>query len=88
MEVSDGQLHATVALLQGKEPPVPIEQEAGWAPEPVWTQRWRRQKKFGPCLDLNPGLPTRSLVAIRTKLPRLRSGIIYKINFIKIVSFF
>jgi hypothetical protein len=23
----------------GKEPPVPIVQEAGWAPEPVWTQR-------------------------------------------------
>jgi hypothetical protein len=22
-----------------KEPPVPIVQEAGWAPEPVWTQR-------------------------------------------------
>jgi hypothetical protein len=27
------------ALLPGKEPPVPIVQEAGWAPEPVWTQR-------------------------------------------------
>jgi hypothetical protein len=23
----------------GKGPPVPIEQEAGWAPEPVWMQR-------------------------------------------------
>jgi hypothetical protein len=23
----------------GKGPPAPIEQEAGWAPEPVWTQR-------------------------------------------------
>jgi hypothetical protein len=23
----------------GKGPPVPIGQEAGWAPEPVWTQR-------------------------------------------------
>jgi hypothetical protein len=23
----------------GKEPPVPIGQEARWAPEPVWTQR-------------------------------------------------
>jgi len=22
-----------------KGPPVPIGQEAGWAPEPVWTQR-------------------------------------------------
>jgi hypothetical protein len=27
------------ALPPGKEPPVPIVQEAGWAPEPVWTQR-------------------------------------------------
>jgi hypothetical protein len=23
----------------GKGPPLPIQQEAGWAPEPVWTQR-------------------------------------------------
>jgi hypothetical protein len=23
----------------GKDPPVPIVQEARWAPEPVWTQR-------------------------------------------------
>jgi hypothetical protein len=27
------------ALSPGKGPPVPIAQEAGWAPEPVWTQR-------------------------------------------------
>jgi hypothetical protein len=27
------------ALTQGKEPPVPIVQEAGSAPEPVWAQR-------------------------------------------------
>jgi hypothetical protein len=26
-------------LAPGKRPPVQIEQEAGWAPEPVWTQR-------------------------------------------------
>jgi hypothetical protein len=26
-------------LVPGKGPPVPIVQEAGWAPEPVWTQR-------------------------------------------------
>jgi hypothetical protein len=25
-------------LSPGKRPPVPIVQEAGWAPEPVWTQ--------------------------------------------------
>jgi hypothetical protein len=27
------------ALPLGKGPPVPIGEEAGWAPEPVWTQR-------------------------------------------------
>jgi hypothetical protein len=27
------------ALLSAKGPPVAILQEAGWAPEPVWTQR-------------------------------------------------
>jgi hypothetical protein len=27
------------ALPLGKGPPVPIGQEAGWVPEPVWTQR-------------------------------------------------
>jgi hypothetical protein len=35
-----GQHHAQAALYpRGKDPPVPIVQEAGWAPEPVWTQR-------------------------------------------------
>jgi hypothetical protein len=31
--------HPGHALPPGKEPPVPIGQEAGWAPEPVWKQR-------------------------------------------------
>jgi hypothetical protein len=35
-----GQRHAPAALLPlGKGSPEPIGQEAGWAPEPVWTQR-------------------------------------------------
>jgi hypothetical protein len=34
------QRHSPAALyLQEKDPPVPIVQEAGWAPELVWTQR-------------------------------------------------
>jgi hypothetical protein len=36
MRVS-GQYYA--ALYPGEKTPVPTEQEAGWAPEPVWTQR-------------------------------------------------
>jgi hypothetical protein len=32
------------ALPPGKEPPVPIVQEAGWAPEPVWRQRLEEKK--------------------------------------------
>jgi hypothetical protein len=42
------------ALPPGKEPPVPIVQEAGWAPELVWTQRLEETS-----LPL-PGRPVRS----------------------------
>jgi hypothetical protein len=31
--------HPVRALAPGKEPPVRIGQEAGWAPQPVWMQR-------------------------------------------------
>jgi hypothetical protein len=34
----------------GKGPPVPIVQEAGWAPEPVWTQTLE-EKSFAPAGD-------------------------------------
>jgi hypothetical protein len=37
-----GQLHASAALPPRKETPVPIGEEAGWVPEPVWTT-WRRE---------------------------------------------
>jgi hypothetical protein len=37
-----GQRHDPAALYpRVKEPPLPIVQEAGWAPEPVWTQEAR-----------------------------------------------
>jgi hypothetical protein len=55
MEVS-GQLHAQATLFPVKEPPVPIGQEAGWAPEPVWT-RWRREKFPHPRRESNPVTP-------------------------------
>jgi len=40
-EVS-GQLHASAALLPGKEHLVSIGWDFGWAPEQVW-KRWRRK---------------------------------------------
>jgi hypothetical protein len=40
------------ALAPGKGPPVPIVQEAGWAPEPVWTQRLE-EKSFRLCRGSN-----------------------------------
>jgi hypothetical protein len=45
------QRHAPAALLPpGIGPPVPIVQEAGWAPEPVWTQRLE-EKSFASAGD-------------------------------------
>jgi hypothetical protein len=41
------------ALPPEKRPPVPIVQEAGWAPEPVWTQRIQ-EKSFDPAGDRTP----------------------------------
>jgi hypothetical protein len=49
-----GQRHALAALLPlGKGPPLPIVQEVGWAPEPVWTQRIE-EKSFAPAGDRTP----------------------------------
>jgi hypothetical protein len=44
------QLHAPAALA-----PVPIWQEAGWTPEPIW-MLWRREKSF-PYREPNPDCP-------------------------------
>jgi hypothetical protein len=57
-----GQRHAPAALLPpGKGPPVPIGQEAEWAPQPVWTQRLE-EKSFAPAGNrtLSPCRPARS----------------------------
>jgi hypothetical protein len=49
-----GQHHAPAALYpRGKDPAVPIGEEAGWAPEPVWTQRIE-EKSFAPAGDRTP----------------------------------
>jgi hypothetical protein len=41
------------ALPPGKGPPVPIGEEVGWAPEPVWTQRIQ-EKSLAPARDRTP----------------------------------
>jgi hypothetical protein len=41
------------ALHPGEGPPVPIVQEAGWAPEPVWTQSLE-EKYSAPVRDRTP----------------------------------
>jgi hypothetical protein len=43
------------ALPPGEEPPVPILQEAGWVPEPVWTQRLEEN----PVSEIEPRSPSR-----------------------------
>jgi hypothetical protein len=44
------------ALAPEKDPPVPIVQGAGWAPEPVWTQRLE-EKSFRLCRGSNLDRP-------------------------------
>jgi hypothetical protein len=46
-ELDGGQLHVPAALTSGKKPPVPIEWEAGLAPETVWTL-WSRENSVAP----------------------------------------
>jgi hypothetical protein len=56
LEGVSGQHHAPVALYPpGKEPPVPTVQEAGWAPEPVLTQRLE-EKSSGSVGDRTPAV--------------------------------
>jgi len=53
MEVG-GQHYIPAALLPGRGP-TPIEQEAGWAPEPVRTFGFGEKKNFMPQLGFKPG---------------------------------
>jgi hypothetical protein len=50
-----GGRHATAAFTPGKEP-VPIAQEAGWAPRPVWIGA----ENFVQTGIRSPDLPARS----------------------------
>jgi hypothetical protein len=64
MRVSGQASRSGRAISPGKEPPVPIGQEAGWAPEPIWTQRLEK-KILCLCRGSNLDRPL-------TELPRLR----------------
>jgi hypothetical protein len=48
-----GQRHTPAALCPEERTPVPIVQEAGWTPEPVWTQTIE-EKSFAPAGDQTP----------------------------------
>jgi hypothetical protein len=68
-----GKRHAPAVLLPpGKGPAVPIVQEAGWAPEPVWTQRLE-EKSVASTGDRTPIAQLSSLQSdtILTELPQL-----------------
>jgi len=67
--VVGGQPHAPAASTPGKDP-VPILQEAGCAPETVWTGG-----KSRPHRDSIPDRPARSSIAVPTELlgPHLRT---------------
>jgi hypothetical protein len=60
MEVS-GQLKAPAALFLGKERPLPIDYETGWASEQVWTT-WRSENS---CPSPGTQTPTVQPVARR-----------------------
>ena len=60
-----GQRHAPAALLSGKEP-VPIVQEAGWAPGPVWTGA---ENLASPSGIRSTGRPARSESLYRLSYP-------------------
>jgi hypothetical protein len=52
-------------LFTPRKYPVPIVQEAGWVPEPVWTGA----ENLSPTRTRSLDLPSRSSVAIPTELP-------------------
>jgi hypothetical protein len=58
------------ALPPGKEPPVPIGREAGWAPEPVWTQKL--EKKSSASSGVEPRSSSPQSDTILTELPKLK----------------
>jgi hypothetical protein len=61
-----GQRHAPATLYPGKDP-VPIVQETGWAPEPVWTGT----ENVAPTGIRSPDRPARSQSLYSLSYPAL-----------------
>ena len=61
-----GQRHAAAALYPGKDP-VPIVQETGWAPGPVWTGA----ENLAPTGIRSPNRPARGQSLYRLSYPAL-----------------
>jgi hypothetical protein len=84
-----GQRHAPAALSRERDP-VPIVQEAGWAPGPVWTAA----KYLAPTGIRSPDRPVRSESLYRLRYPgpfywqvfRLNTAILLKMQNIYITS--
>ena len=57
-------------LYPQERTPVPTEQEADWAPEPIWTF-CRTEKSLASIKIRTPGLPFHSPVVVPTTLLRL-----------------
>jgi hypothetical protein len=51
LDGESGQRHAPATLYPVKGAPVPIWQETGWAPEPVWTQRLQKNPLYLPGIE-------------------------------------
>jgi hypothetical protein len=72
MEISD-QFHGPAALLPGKVHPVPIWQQPGRAPQPVWAL-WTRDKSYHrrePCPAVQPEVCRYTDWAIPALKPRV-----------------
>ena len=61
-------------LCPRERTPVPIEEEVGWVPEPVWTMT-RRQNPLTPVGIRALVLPVRSLLTIPTELTGFVSAV-------------
>jgi hypothetical protein len=71
MEVN-GQLQASAALPQGKEPPIPLDRRLGGPQSRAGRSDEEEKSHHWACRELNPGRPARSLITILTELPLLQ----------------